>query len=138
MTNPKVRIFRQFRFRLAAGSLIGLCVLWFVAGCKTEKYRELTPNDGLTCEFSQDISVSMGPGLSGSMKANGNHFECTDKLGNRRAIELKSVGVVDGKVEIKTEDFGTVYKGNEFGSLDKYEMTESQIAKLKELLGSER
>ena len=34
-----------------------------------------------------------------------------------------------------TEGFGTVLRGNEEGSFDKHEMTESQIKKLKSFLG---
>jgi hypothetical protein len=99
-----------------------------------EKYRLLTPGDGLSCEFSQDLSISMGSGLSGNINGVRNHFDCTDKTRKTISIELESVEPVDGKIEIKTKLFGTVLRGNEWGTLDKYEMTESQIAKLKKFL----
>jgi TonB family protein len=65
-----------------------------------------------------------------------NHFVCTNEEGKEISIEPKSVGPVDGKVEIKTEDIGTIRMDTEEGSFDKYEMTESQIAKLKKMLES--
>jgi TPR repeat protein len=101
----------------------------------TDRYRVLTPEDGLSCEFSQDLSISTGYGLSGQISGTRNHFDCTDKAGKSIAIQLKSAGLVNGKVGIVTKDFGTILKGNEEGSFDKYEMTESQIAKLKKFLG---
>jgi len=63
------------------------------------------------------------------------HFDCIDKEGKERSIDLKSAGAVGGKVGIKTKDFGTIFRGNGEGTLDKYEMTEGQIKKLKAFLG---
>jgi hypothetical protein len=42
----------------------------------------------------------------------------------------------DGKIAIRTKKFGTVYRGNEAGKLDTYEMTDVQIKQLKAFLGS--
>lgn len=106
------------------------------AAAVNEKYRVLTPDDRLSCAFSQDLSMSMGGyGLSGSVSATSDHFKCADKTGTEIEIELKSVGMVDEKVGIRTKQFGMIFRGNEPGSFDKYEMTETQIAKLKKFLG---
>jgi hypothetical protein len=48
---------------------------------------------------------------------------------------VKSVELRNGKAAIITENFGTILKGNEQGSFDKYEMTPSQIKRLKSYLG---
>jgi hypothetical protein len=101
----------------------------------TEKYRVLTPDDGLSCAFSQDLSLSLNAGFGGSVTGTTDHFKCTDKQGKEISIDLNSVEPVDGKIEIKTKQFGTILRGNEAGSLDKYEMTASQITKLKAFLG---
>jgi hypothetical protein len=101
-------------------------------------YRTLTPGDGLSCSFSQDIFLNPGFNSSGTAYAPANHFECTDKAGKKREIELISTknAVPEGqKVAIKTKDFGTVYRGNEKGNYDTYELTDSQIKKLKTFLG---
>lgn len=101
-----------------------------------EKPRPLTKEDGLTCSFTQDLSTS-----GGTMYATANHFKCTDKQGKEVEIELintdpnKNSGVEDGKVAIKTKDFGTVYRGNDDTTFDVYYMTDSQIEKLKKFLG---
>jgi hypothetical protein len=101
---------------------------------QTGKYRALTPEDGLSCYFSQDLMFSIGGNFRGNVTAR-NHFDCTDKKGNKRGIALKSVESVNGRLEIKTEDFGTILRGNVEGSFDKYEMMESQIRKLRTFLG---
>lgn len=110
----------------------------FVAGCDRSDnthYRVLTSEDGLSCAFSQDISASMDYGPSGQMSATKNHFDCTNVEGKSVSIELDSADLVNGKVGIKTKRFGTIFRGNEPGSFDKYEMTERQILKLKKFLG---
>ena len=76
--------------------------------------------------------------LGGNMTSAANHFDCADKEGKKRSIELESVGLVDGKVAIKTKNFGTVLKGNAQGKFDKYEMTESQIKQLQVFLGFQK
>jgi hypothetical protein len=107
----------------------------------TEKYRVVTKADGLSCSFYQDVSASMGTGFSGTMHATANHFQCKDKAGKKREIELIStdtnmnVGIENGKVAIRTKDFGTVYRGNKKGELKTFEMTDSQMKKLKTFLG---
>ena len=52
-----------------------------------------------------------------------------------RSIALTSTAEANGKVRIKTKDFGTVFKGNEQDTLHKYEMTDGQIKSLKAFLG---
>ena len=69
------------------------------------------------------------------MTATRNHFNCTDKKGKEMSIELESTQLVNGKVAIKTTDFGTVLRGNQEGSFDEYEMTECQITEVKKFLG---
>jgi len=107
----------------------------------TEKYRALRSDDGLSCAFSQDISMSTGAGLSGTMSASANHFECKNKTGKEVEIELISAnpsvnaGLENGKVAIRTKMFGTVYRGNQPSTFDTYEMTDSQIKRLKTYLG---
>jgi hypothetical protein len=131
------------RLAIDSGFVLGLTVLLLsqtTAGAqeatKAGEYRPLTQKDGFSCTFSQDLSVSMtSPGLSGNMAATRDHFDCTDKEGKKRSIELTSTGLVNGKVEIKTRDFGTILRGNEQGTFDRYEMMESQIKKLKAFLG---
>ena len=100
-----------------------------------EKYRVLTEDDGLSCAFSQDLSISMGGGFSGSIGATKDHFKCVDKAKKEVEIELKSVGAANGKVAIRTTKFGTVYRGNEPGTFGTYEMTDRQIKELKTFLG---
>ena len=52
-------------------------------------------------------------------------------------IKTESVGFDDnGKVAIRTKNFGTVYRGNKPGELDTFEMTDSQIKKLKTFMES--
>jgi len=105
------------------------------------KYRTLTKADGLSCAFSQDLTISLGSGFSGSASASANHFRCVDETGENREIELVSkdpnenVGIENGKVAIKLKNFGTVYRGNESGKFDVYEMTDSQISALRKFLG---
>jgi hypothetical protein len=108
-----------------------------------ENYRVVNKADGLSCSFSQDISTSGGYGLGGgTMYATANHFKCVDKDGKEREIELISTNVNEsagieknGKLAIRTKDFGTVYRRDDVGKLDEYEMTDSQIKKLKTFLG---
>ena len=113
------------------------------AAASQEKPRPLTKEDGLTCSFSQDLGLSFGSnyGTSGSASATANHFKCKDKDGKEVEIELiskdssKNAGLENGKVAIRTKDFGTVYRGNDEGTFDVYYMTDSQIKKLKKFLG---
>jgi hypothetical protein len=121
-----------------------------------ENYRVVTEADGLSCSFSQDIATSMGiviGGLEGesyinpgppksgvTMWSKENHFQCKDKTGTQREIELinkvPNLSVdfdhKNGRVVIKTRDFGTVYRDEDNRAL---EMTESQIKKLQTFLG---
>ncbi len=102
----------------------------------TGTYRLLTPADSLSCAYSQDLSLSLGGNFSGNITGTTEHFDCTNNSGKKIAVELKfAVSTSDGKVAIITKDFGVVFRGNEKGSFDKYEMTESQIANLKKFLG---
>jgi ankyrin repeat protein len=106
-----------------------------------ETLHAVTNSDGLSCAFTQDLSASAGYGLSGSMSASANHFKCKGRTGKEVEIELISsdpsvnAGLEDGKVAIRTKMFGTVYRGNRPATFDTYEMTESQIKKLKAFLG---
>jgi len=106
-----------------------------------QKYRVVTKQDGLSCSFSQDLAMSLGSPSSGSVSATANHFICLDKTKKEVEIELiskdPSVNVIakDGKIEIRTKKFGSVYRGNEVGKLDVYEMTDTQIKQLKAFLG---
>jgi len=76
----------------------------------TEKYRVLTSDDGLSCEFTQDMSLSLGSGFTGRMSASANHFACIDKTGKNVEIELVSsdphlnAGLENGKVAIRTKN----------------------------------
>jgi hypothetical protein len=99
-----------------------------------EEYRILTPEDSFSCVFSQELSTSMLDSAHSSLTAN-NHFDCTDKGGKKVSIDLWSVKPSGGMIEIKTKKFGTVLKGNEMGTFDRYEMKESQIKKLRTFLG---
>jgi TonB family protein len=107
-----------------------------VSATGAQKYRVVTAEDGVSCKFSQDISMSLGSGFSGTMSASANHFRCTGMAHEEVEIELISAGVDNGKVAIRTRRFGTVYRGNEEGTLDVYEMTDSQIERLKSYLAS--
>jgi hypothetical protein len=86
-------------------------------------------------------STGGGSPFSGTMWSSANHFSCTDKTGKEREIALinkvpnLSADIKDGKVVIRTRDFGTVYRPNEEGKLKIFEMTDSQIKKLKTFLG---
>jgi hypothetical protein len=104
-----------------------------------EEYRAVTPEDRLSCAFNQteDISTSTGYGLNGQMSVTKihNYFSCKDKDGISTSVQVKSVELRNGKAAIITENFGTILKGNEQGSFDKYEMTPSQIKRLKSYLG---
>lgn len=106
-----------------------------------QKYRELTKDDGPSCSFSQDLSISMGSPFSGSASASANHFTCLDKAGKEVEIALISrdpnVNAVPkgGKIGIRTKLFGTFYRGNEDETFDKYEMTDIQIRQLRAFLG---
>jgi hypothetical protein len=122
-----------------------------------ERYRVVTEADGLKCTFSQDAATSMGMRLNGivgsvyisprspksdvSMWSVANHFNCTKKTGTEIEIALLnkvpnlSTDTKNGKVAIRTRDFGTIYKGDEDDTLSTYEMTESQIKKLRSFLG---
>jgi hypothetical protein len=119
-----------------------------------ENYRVVTEADGLSCSFSQDIATSMGiviggmegevyinpgPPKSGvTMWSKANHFKCKDKTGTDREIELinkvpnLSADMKNGKLVLRTKEFGTVYREEEGRAL---EMTESQIKKLQTFLG---
>jgi TonB family protein len=108
----------------------------------TGPYHVVTSDDGLSCAFSQDISASVGYGLRGTMSASANHFKCKNGEGSQVDIELVSADpnvnarLENGKVAIRTKKFGTVYRGNEAGQLDRYEMTDSQIKRLKSFLAT--
>jgi uncharacterized protein len=110
-------------------------------GCAHVGYRLITNNDGLSCAFSQDLSFSFASLSGGTVSGSANHFACSDKMGKKREIELKSndpsTNVKEGnrKLAILTKDFGTVLRGNEAGSFDHYEMTDNQIKKLRTFLG---
>jgi hypothetical protein len=119
-----------------------------------ENYRVVTEADGLSCTFSQDIATSMGIVISGlagedyldpgppksgvTMWSKENHFKCKDKTGTEREIELinkvpnLSADMKNGKLVLRTKEFGTVYREEEHRTL---EMTESQIKKLQMFLG---
>jgi ubiquitin-protein ligase len=100
-------------------------------------YRVLRSDDGLSCQFSQDMSISMGSGLNGSISGVQNHFKCKDMASHRESeIELDSAGLENGKVAIRTKKFGVIYRGNETGKFDVYEMTDGQITHLKTYLRS--
>jgi hypothetical protein len=47
----------------------------------------------------------------------------------------ENAGLENAKVAIKLKDFGTVYRGNENGKFDVYEMTDIQINGLRKFLG---
>jgi ankyrin repeat protein len=106
-----------------------------------ETLHALTNSDGLSCAFTQDISASVGYGLSGTMSASTNHFKCKARTGKEVEIELVSTnpnvnaGIEHGKVAIRTKMFGTVYRGNSSSTFGTYEMTESQIKRLQTFLG---
>jgi ankyrin repeat protein len=99
---------------------------------KAEKYRDLTPEDNLSCGALVDrIEFTFG-GEPPSGKLGG--YECLDKEGKTRSIKLRSTELVDGKIE--TEDFGTILVTRKTVSTSfTYLMTESQIKKLKAFLG---
>ena len=100
------------------------------AASTTQRYRALTPEDGLNCAARaarMEITFSGPP--SGELVA----FECLDKEDHSRSIKLKSTEVVDGKV--KTQDFGIIHMMQTNGISATYEMTEDQIKKLKIFLG---
>jgi TonB family protein len=102
---------------------------------KAEKYHILTPDDGLSCAISQDLSVSMDPAsLSGNVTATGIHLSFADKEGREVSPESKSVEAVDGKWGIKTKEFGTILTG---AFLDNCEMTESQITGVKTFIAAQ-
>jgi hypothetical protein len=108
-----------------------------------EQYRAVTPEDNLTCaarvasmELSgfEGLLASLTPsggqrGLAGELKG----FECADKEGKTKSIDLMSTKLVDGKIE--TKDFGTILMKSPTGSSATYSMSESQINKLKKFLG---
>lgn len=120
----------------AALSLLVLPVARAQKKESAEKYRVVTSDDGLSCTFSQDLSVSLGsPTSVGTMRASADHFRCIDKAKKEVEIELVSTGLEGGKVAIRTKQFGTVYRGNEEGKFSTYEMTDSQIRQLKAVLG---
>lgn len=49
---------------------------------------------------------------------------------------MKGLARGDGKIAIRTKKLGTVYRANEAGKLDTYEMTDVQFKDLKAFLGS--
>lgn len=110
-----------------------LFTIFFVLATSTwaeEKYRAVTQKDNLNCgarvasmEFSWDNKPPSGELIG---------FECLDKAGKTRKIELASTKMVEGK--IKTKDFGTILMKST-GTTATYYMTESQIKKLKKFLG---
>jgi peptidoglycan hydrolase-like protein with peptidoglycan-binding domain len=102
-----------------------------------EKYHILTPDSSFSCDFVQDLSASVDPNnLRGNVNATGERFECEGEHGKEVSvkrtvsIELESLKRVDGKVMIKTREFGTIL----MPVRGVYEMTESQITRLKTLL----
>lgn len=103
-----------------------------------QKYRAVTEEDALSCSFSQDATPTPG----GEVILSGNHFTCLDKANKEVEIELISrnpnVNVVPkgGKIGIRTKRFGTIYRGNEPGTLHTYEMTDTQIKQLKAFLAT--
>lgn len=106
---------------------------------KSGEYGPLRLEDRLSCMFSQKLSVSIGDinRATVNLTPTQNHFDCYDKQGTRKSIELESVALADGKLAIKTKNFGTVLRGNSKGTFDKYEMTEQQIKDLQVFLGFE-
>jgi len=102
-----------------------------------ERYRILTRNDALSCTFSQTLSAHVGGELTGTITGVAYHFECGDDAGDEGDVELTSAELENGKIAIRTKNFGTIYRGNEPGSFDTYEMTDSQIQKLKTFLNAE-
>jgi len=123
---------RREHFPAAIGhAALALALFAFPALC-AEKYRALTSEDGLGCEFEQSVSVSAGPGLSGTMSATATHFKCGNHDTVPVEIRTESVGLDEsGRVAIRTKNFGTFYRGNKPGEFSTYEMTDSQIKKLK-------
>jgi hypothetical protein len=129
-------------------------------GCGAqESHRVVTDADGLSCRFSQDMATSMGLVLgdvhdqytdprppanqsgglfNGTMWSIANHFKCKDKAGKEAEIELKnkvpnlSADIENGKVALRTKDFGTVYWDEDHHTL---EMADGRIKKLKTSLG---
>lgn len=120
---------------IALGLLVPTIVEAQQAKGKTEKYRVLKSSDGLSCQFSQDLSMTLSTPFSGTVTGTANHFTCINKAKKEVEIALKSVGLENGKVAIRTKEFGTIYRGNEPGEFGAYEMTDRQIRQLKTFLG---
>jgi hypothetical protein len=70
---------------------------------KAEKYRELTPKDGLSCGARV---ASMGFTFFGTPSGELDGFECLNEEGKTTSIKLKSKEFTDGKIE--TQDFGII------------------------------
>lgn len=98
------------------------------------RYRALTKDDGLSCKFTQDLTMTMSSPLAGGVSSTTDHFKCTDKTKAQVEIELVSTGLENGKVAIRTKKFGTVYRGNDPNTFGTYEMTGTQISQLKSFL----
>jgi FKBP-type peptidyl-prolyl cis-trans isomerase FklB len=102
----------------------------------------LTPKDGLSCGAR---TANVGFTFFGTPSGELVGFECLDREGKTRSIALKSKELTDGKIE--TEGFGVILMkrttlaeaaaGRPTGDAlsFNYEMTESQIRKLKVFLG---
>lgn len=94
------------------------------------RYRALTRADGLTCGARV---AEMGFTFSGAPSGTLTGFECLNKEGETISIDLKSKEFVDGKIE--TQNFGIIIMKQTNGMAANYEMTASQITKLKTFLG---
>lgn len=100
-------------------------------GGRVEGYLVLTDDRGLSCTFTQDLSLSLTTPTGGEVRPR-NHFACLDKTKRKVEIEVVSVESARGEVAIQTKKFGTVYRDM---MSDRYEMTDSQIKLLKTFLG---
>ncbi len=114
--------------------LILVSTILLTGACSTtqtvERYRPLSMSDGLSCEFSQKLLIHPGPELSGTFTTEG-HLWCRDPLGQSDEIELESIGIEDGRVTFRTKQFGTVFRVSEAGLYKSYQMTGSQIERIK-------
>jgi peptidoglycan hydrolase-like protein with peptidoglycan-binding domain len=101
-----------------------------------EKYRALTPLDGLSCSVDQNLRASVGPRDFFSGTITGVTFElyCIDKIGQWALVPIKSVEKTNGRTEIKTWEFGTFIWDDAEAGGSEFEMTESQIKSLRTFL----
>ena len=115
---------------------------------KAEAYRDLTTKDQLNCK-ARNISLHGNPSETANISGRIQSFGCEDKEGKIRIVQLKSMSVVDSRLE--TRDFGTIRISNvvdedgmtfaiqdvtasEWKALTFF-MKESQIRKLRTFLG---